>query len=243
MHEGHRKRLYQKIDEGANLYEHEILEILLFNVYPRIDTNPIAHRLLDKFRTLPAVLAATPDELKMVEGVGEQAAFYLATVGKCMDCMNKTSSFAVIANYAEMREFAYARLKGSDEERVELYLLNKRGKLKRILTYPQKNDGTVVVESEELGKAISIYHPYALFVAHNHLWDRAKPTAADDAFTKQCQLVCSMFNVSFYDHLIFDTTGDYYSYSCMERIGGIRKDFTMSAVLERDEKKEAQQGH
>lgn len=32
MHEGHRSRMYEKLKRGDSLYEHELLEILLFNV-------------------------------------------------------------------------------------------------------------------------------------------------------------------------------------------------------------------
>ena len=35
--------------------EHEILEYMLFDALPRVNTNDIAHRLLDKFGSLYAV--------------------------------------------------------------------------------------------------------------------------------------------------------------------------------------------
>ena len=56
MHEGHRRRLYEKLKNGDNLFEHEILEMLLFNSYPRKNTNPIAHDLLSRFPGIGAVL-------------------------------------------------------------------------------------------------------------------------------------------------------------------------------------------
>ena len=43
-HGGHRERLIEKLSQNAVLSPHEYLEIALFNVLPRIDTRPIAHR-------------------------------------------------------------------------------------------------------------------------------------------------------------------------------------------------------
>ena len=66
MHEGHRRRMYQKLKNGDNLYEHEVLEMLLFNAYPRKNTNPVAHELLERFPSISAVLSADIDELMSV---------------------------------------------------------------------------------------------------------------------------------------------------------------------------------
>ena len=80
MHEGHRRRLYEKLKSGGNLYEHELLEMLLFNAYPRKNTNPLAHELLNRFPSISAVLNADYEELIAVPGVGEQVALYLLCV-------------------------------------------------------------------------------------------------------------------------------------------------------------------
>ena len=50
-HDGHRIRMREKLESGnlADLPEHEQLEILLFSVIPRGNTNEIAHELLKKF--------------------------------------------------------------------------------------------------------------------------------------------------------------------------------------------------
>ena len=76
MHEGHRRRLLQKLKNGDNLFEHELLEILLFNAYPRKNVNPVAHALLSRFAGIGEILQASPDELTTVEGVGENVALY-----------------------------------------------------------------------------------------------------------------------------------------------------------------------
>ena len=57
--------------------DHEALELLLYYAIPRQDTNPIAHRLMERYGSLTAVLSAPAEDLKKVEGIGESAAVLL----------------------------------------------------------------------------------------------------------------------------------------------------------------------
>ena len=57
----------------------------MFYGVPQKDTNPIAHRLIERFGSLPAVLEAPARELMQVEGVGENVA-RLLKVTQAMRC-------------------------------------------------------------------------------------------------------------------------------------------------------------
>ena len=59
------------------MYDHEILELFLFDAVPRHNTNPMAHELLDRFGSLPGVFAADKAELMEIHGVGEGVASYI----------------------------------------------------------------------------------------------------------------------------------------------------------------------
>ena len=54
IHDGHRERLRKKFKEG-NIEDHELLELLLFFSIPRVNTNEIAHRLIEKFGSVNGV--------------------------------------------------------------------------------------------------------------------------------------------------------------------------------------------
>ncbi|MGH7085847.1 MAG: RadC family protein, partial [Acetobacteraceae bacterium] len=56
---GHRERQRDRLLEGgpAAFNDQDLIEIILF-VLPRCDTKPIAKRLLERFKTLPGVIAA-----------------------------------------------------------------------------------------------------------------------------------------------------------------------------------------
>ena len=79
IHKNHRKRLRERFErEGADSFElHELLELFLFDAIPRVNTNPIAHRLLDRFGDLDGVFSASKEELMSVKGIGERAAEYI----------------------------------------------------------------------------------------------------------------------------------------------------------------------
>ena len=79
MHEGHRKRLRENFLKNGldNFQSHNVLEMLLFYTIPRSDTNETAHRLIDRFGSLSAVLEAPVEELMKVKGVGERTATFL----------------------------------------------------------------------------------------------------------------------------------------------------------------------
>ncbi len=72
LHSEHRKRVRRRFEkDGAlGLEEHVLLELFLFDVIPRADTNPIAHRLLDRFGSLSGVFSADYGELIKIKGVG-----------------------------------------------------------------------------------------------------------------------------------------------------------------------------
>ena len=58
MHEGHRQRMLQRLEDAEHLQDHELLEIPLFNAIPRKNTNPLAHELLSEFASLDGLMRA-----------------------------------------------------------------------------------------------------------------------------------------------------------------------------------------
>ena len=84
-HAGHRQRMRERFLAGGleGFADHEVLELMLFYAIPQRNVNPLAHRLLDRFGTLHAVLEAPVEELMKVEGVGQYAAL-LSSLGVAM---------------------------------------------------------------------------------------------------------------------------------------------------------------
>lgn len=83
-HGGHRGRLRQRVlNEGfEGLEPHEVIEFLLYYAIPRQDVNALAHRLIDRFGSVEAVLGAEIGQLEAIDGVGGRTARWLALLGE-----------------------------------------------------------------------------------------------------------------------------------------------------------------
>lgn len=236
MHEGHRKRLYNKLKSGDNLYDHEYLEILLYNAYPRKNTNPIASALLSKFASIGAIFDADIEELTSVKGVGENVALYLKCVGMCTKRAKYCDNFATLNNMEEFKQFLSVRFKGKRSEVLEVYLLDKKSNVIRILSYTSNSNVQVLVRSEDIIKAVSLCNAYGAFVAHNHIGVPSAPSPADDDFTKQCQVIFSLSGVEFFDHCIYAADDDIYSYRQDDILDDIKSEYNIYKMVEKGKK-------
>lgn len=82
VHLGHRERMRERFAEDGfdNYRPHEVLEQLLFETRPRVNTNPVGHDLIDRFGNVMNVLDADPEELQKVDGIGKTSAEFLASI-------------------------------------------------------------------------------------------------------------------------------------------------------------------
>ena len=87
IHKNHRARAREGfLANGIDtLSEHRSLELLLFYAIPQRDVNELAHRLLDAFGSLQAVLDAPPEALTAVKGLGAHGASLMAAVRQAME--------------------------------------------------------------------------------------------------------------------------------------------------------------
>ncbi len=232
MHEGHRKRILEKIivAEGA-LAEHELLEILLFNAIPRQNTNPIAHRLIQTFGSLYGVLQAPREQLLEVEGVGDATASYLKCVSLIFERLErveqKATPFYSLSDFTNLIE---KRFHGVTDEILEMYCLDASGKVKFIKRYTSYERNRVQTNAEEVSRLIAMQMPKGMVAVHNHPLSSSQPSAQDDAFTAQVEMICSIHGIQFFDHIILGMDGNY-SYHRAGRLEKIHNDFSFKNIL------------
>ena len=82
IHAGHRERQKEKFAQhGLDAFtDVEAVELLLYYALPRRDTNPLSHRLLDRFGGLKRLMEAQYEELLTVDGVGAGTAALICLV-------------------------------------------------------------------------------------------------------------------------------------------------------------------
>lgn len=233
MHEGHRRRMYAKLKNDDGLHDHEVLEILLFNAFPRVNTNPVAHALINTFGSLAGVFSADVESLVTVDGVGENVALYIKIVGECMKRTNVHSAgIAVLRNHSDFANFVKARFRGKTAEIIEMYMLGKNGRVKRICPFTNDDLNKVDVNADDIMAVMAAEKPYGIFVAHNHLSGSSKPSERDDKFTAEIQLMCSINNINLLDHMIYSSDENIFSYYLSGRLVDITKGITFNAVVE-----------
>ena len=232
MHEGHRQRMYERLINGDDLYSHELLEILLFATLPRVNTNPVAHALLDTYGTLSGVLSADVDSLTSVPGVGKSTALYLKSIGEVMRRVEENNSgCAVFSNYRDIIEFVKIRMRRKNAEILEFYFMDRQNRVKSIHPFTNHDRDKVEIDPREIVALIAKTNPRSIAVAHNHLTKSATHSARDDKFTAQIQMICSLNNVCLFDHVIYCQTDECFSYFSSGRLETIQKNYNFADLF------------
>lgn len=205
-HAGHRQRKKAQFMAGGldSFASHEALELLLYYAIPRVDTNEIAHKLLEQFGSLNGVFSAPVEELQCVEGVGENAALLLRLVPQIyrrsltdLDRPGKAISGCEEAGHFIRKYFWGER----NEVVMELCLDGKR----RLLGCHRLSEGGVSASAFNVRDAVR----YALadnamyvYLAHNHPSGVAVASETDRVATHYVQGGLRTVGVTLLDHII-----------------------------------------
>ena len=201
---------YIKMLDGDKLYERDLLKIILGNAYGGKDMTAVADALLARFPGIRAIIEADYKEIIAVDGVNNAIACYLKSLNLADRFCNKEE--LRITCTEQCFEVVSRRFSGKDNENVEMYFVNKSGKVIEIKQYTTDNADRVDVSANRLLAEISSSKAYGIYFAHNHVNCPATPSAADDAVTLKLIGACNMCKVRFFDHCIISSTGDRFSY-------------------------------
>jgi DNA repair protein RadC len=82
MATGRRERIVNRVNEFGltALTDYEKAEFLLYPFIPRKDTNGLAHKLIDRFKTIEGLLSASKEDVLTVEGVPPKFAEFITTI-------------------------------------------------------------------------------------------------------------------------------------------------------------------
>lgn len=224
MHEGHRKRMIERLAAGeGKMQDHELIEILLYNVVPRRNTNETAHRLLQRFGTLYEVFHADMAELEKTEGVGPAVSSYLRVVGLLYERIGLLAPTVPMAYTPKnFSDWLLERYEGCEAEVFEVFCFNDLNRLFDSRRFTSGFSDRVLLDAATIIGYISEKRPAKLIIAHTHPDGDATPSAADDKLTNDLCLICSLQRIEFNDHLII-ARNHYYSYFQSGRLGGYKK--------------------
>lgn len=206
IHEGHRQRLKDRFRrEGLdNFDELYVLELLLFYCIPRKDTNPIAHRLLEQFGSLTAVLEASPEELEKVEGINKTTSTFLSLitqVGRYYQ-VRRAEPGDILRTSDQCGNYLMPYFFGRDTETVFMLCLDAKCK---VICCKKVGEGNVNSANIPIRRVVEMAlsaNATSVVLAHNHPSGLALPSADDVQTTLRVSAALETVEIALADHIV-----------------------------------------
>ena len=208
LHKGHRRRLKKRYlnEKGDGFCDHELIELLLFFGVPRKNTNEMAHELYERFGSISGIASASVDELKMVNGIGDNTAVLLKLVmsfAKRIAAEQKVEKKR-LDTLKKLVEYAESFVFGSTGEQVYLILMDSS---LRVIDAKLVAVGTID-ETKPLIRTILelsiLKRASAIALAHNHPNGGVEASQADVEFTTLLKRELDVVGIRFVEHVIVD---------------------------------------
>lgn len=224
MHEGHRKRIREKYCRNGleGFADHEVLELLLFYANKRGDTNETAHRLLQRFGSLSAVLEASYEELVQVEDIGDVAATLITMVPALFRrySADKVSSITEIGSVQQAIDYLKPKFFGLSTERGALIFLDSQNRVKNFMFVCEGSLNTTSLDIRKCVQLALNNNASSVILVHNHPTGVASPSRADVETTQALVTAMAPIGIAVSDHIIL-TDSDSFSMASHERLATI----------------------
>ncbi len=208
---GHRQRLRDRFLKGGAdaMPDYELLELVLFTALPRVDTKPIAKRLLSRFGSFAEVIAAPPERLREIEGVGERVVTDLKVIQAAAERFARGSvrDRPVLSSWSAVIDYCHTTMAFSEKEQFRILFLDKRNK---VISDEVQQTGTVdhtPVYPREIVKRALELSATAIILVHNHPSGDPTPSRADIEMTKTIIDIAQPLGVTVHDHVIVGRDG------------------------------------
>lgn len=206
IHDGHRQRLKERFRrEGLdNFDEVNVLELLLFYCVPRVDTNPLAHALLEHFGSLAQVLDARVEELEKVPGVGPNVATFLSLlteVGRYYQ-VRLSEPGQILRSIDQCGKFMLPYFYGRENETVFLLCLDAKCK---VICCKKVGEGSVNSANIPIRRIVEMAlgaNATTVVLAHNHPSGLAIPSADDIQTTQKVARALEAVEIILADHIV-----------------------------------------
>jgi DNA repair protein RadC len=207
---GHRARLRQRLFEGGPkaLLDHELVEYLLALTIPRIDTKPIAKRLLDQFGGIGPLLATDAETLKR-DGLSDAAIGALkiaeATALRLLEA--PLYERPVLSSWDALQDYLRAAMAHSPVEEVRVLFLNAKNMLIANEAMWRGSVDEASMHVREVMKRAMAHGATAIIIVHNHPSGDPSPSQADVKLTRDLVEAGRHMKVTVHDHVIVGAQG------------------------------------
>lgn len=215
LHRKHRDRVKDKfLKEGfAAFTDYEVLELVLYYSIPQGDVNPIAHMLIDKFKTPSAVFDASVEQLCEVKGVKKHTATLIkmipALAGYYTSLASREKKF--IQTSQDAGQFVCGMIGLEKREVFAIICLDTQ---RRVLAFEIVDEGTVSQANVHPRKVVACalkHNASAVILAHNHPSSGAYASESDRLLTAQLCNILEGMDIEVIDHIISVSTEKFVS--------------------------------
>ena len=208
---GHRSRLKARfMKNGASaLADYELLELLLFRSIPRRDTKPLAKNLINVFGSFAEVLAAPPERLHEIKGLGQSTITDFQIVKASAEALisGEVREKPLLGSWSSVIDYCRAAMAFEDKEQFRILFLDKKNKLiKDEIQQVGTVDHTPVYPREVVKRALEL-SATAIILIHNHPSGDPTPSQADIEMTKTINEIASSLGITVHDHIIIAKDG------------------------------------
>ena len=203
---GHRKRLRARFlaSAGDGLADYELLELILAQAIPRVDTKPLAKQLIQRFGGFAEVINAEPSALSKIDGIGDAAvtALKIIRAAALRHARHELMGRPVIASWDKLIDYCMAAMAHSPIEEFRLLFLDKRNALIADEVQQQGTiDHTALYPREVMKRALEL-GASAIIMVHNHPSGDPTPSEPDIAMTREVSEAAEKLGIALYDHLV-----------------------------------------
>ncbi len=205
---GHRKRLRARFlsNEGQDMPDYELLELILTTAIPRRDVKPLAKTLIRTFGSFANVINAPQAKLLEIEGIRETTLTIMKAIkagALRMSWQNlKSSDEPILNNQDALIDYCRAAMCYQDVEEFRIIFLDSKLKVIGEETQQKGTINQVAIHPREVIKAAIDRQAYAIVMVHNHPSGIVLPSAPDVAITKHVEEAAFFVGILLVDHII-----------------------------------------
>ena len=208
--QGHRARLRRRLlDAGPEgFHDYELVEYLLTLTIPRVDTKPLAKKLIHEFGGIGPLLSASADTLRR-EGLTDAtiAALKIAQATALRLLETRVEEQPVLSSWDALDDYLQAAMAHSRIEEVRVLFLNAKNMLlaNEAMWRGSVDEASVHVR-EVIARAIAL-GATAIIIVHNHPSGDPTPSTQDIRLTRDLVDAGRHMKVTVHDHVIVGAQG------------------------------------
>lgn len=205
MADGHRQRMKNRFfNEGIDSFEpHEVLEMLLYFSLPRVDTNPLAHKLIDKFGSFHGVLEASPEDLSSF-GLTDNTVALLKMLPAFSNYYVKSRALGTrtLPNSTAVGNYAVDMIGIRSHEVFAVICLDAQNRIKNFEIIAEGSVNTTSVSPRKIAECVLRHNCVRAVLVHNHPSGSLMPSSDDKIMTSRLRTMLDSIGVGLLDHII-----------------------------------------